>query len=145
MYLPNEDEAFNLNSFLRMSQSCIAVCKRRCLLNLSHLKCCAYSRAALIWRLDAANNCFNYVTIIFRIKGAELTSFDFDHIWAAVLIRRRRLWTFFFSRCGAYSILALFRRRRYTVQVKLVLRGFRCGKEAKREKNSALTLILDDL
>lgn len=52
---------------------------------------------------------------------------------------------FFFSRCGAYSILALFRRRRYTVQVKLVLRGFRCGKEARREKNSALTLILDDL
>ena len=29
MYLPNEDEAFNLNSFLRMSQLSIAVCKRR--------------------------------------------------------------------------------------------------------------------
>ena len=56
----------------------------------------AYLRAALIWRLDAANNCFNYVTIIFRIKGAELTSFDFDHIRAAVLIRRRCLLTFFF-------------------------------------------------
>ena len=29
MYLPNEDKAFNLDSFLRMSQSSIAVCKRR--------------------------------------------------------------------------------------------------------------------
>ena len=90
----------------------------------------AYLRAALIWRLDAAKNCINYVTIIFRIKGAELTSFDFDHIRAAVLIRRRRLLTFF-SKCGAYSMAALYRRRRYTVRIKLVLRGARCRKELK--------------
>lgn len=62
---------------------------------------------------------FNF-TIIFRIKGAELTSFDFDHIRAAVLIGG-----------GAYSISALSRRRRYMVHVKLVLRGARCRKEAK--------------
>ena len=67
----------------------------------------AYLRAALIWRLDAAKNCINYVTIIFRIKGAELTSFDFDHIRAAVLInfffQMRRLFD-----GGALSEAALY-------------------------------------
>ena len=102
----------------------------------------AYLRAALIWRLDAAKNCINFGSIIFRIKVTELTSFDFVHIRATVLIRRRRSLTLF-SKCGAYSISALYRRRRYTVRVKLVLRGARCRKEAKWEKKkrvSALTL-----
>ena len=85
----------------------------------------AYLRAALIWRLDAAKNCRKNGIVIFRIKVTELTSFDFDHIRAAVLIRRRR---FFFPNA------ALYRRRRYTVHVKLVLRGARCRKEAKWEK-----------
>ena len=92
----------------------------------------AYLRAALIWRLDAGKNCINHGSIIFRIKVTELTSFNFDHIRAAVLNRRRRSLTLF-SKCGACSISALYRRRRYTVHVKLVLRGARCRKEAKWE------------
>ena len=54
----------------------------------------AYLRAACTERLDATQNCFNYGIIIFRIKITELTSFDFDYIRAAALIRVNRIYLY---------------------------------------------------
>lgn len=77
------------------------------LLNFWCFKCSTYLRLALIWKFGHDKNCINHSIIIFLIKLAELTSFDFDYIRATALIQGL-YWLTFFSPiqhligCSAY-------------------------------------------
>ena len=63
----------------------------RHLLKFSCLKCGAYLRTAFIRKLDATKNLFNDNIVI---NLTELTSFDFECIWASAFISGRRSLTF---------------------------------------------------